>query len=100
KNGEWQLLRIRSERTAPLKRCAAWMWNTETEKYVVIINFGHYPADVYVHIPQINGLSKGSLIEYWTGHELTSAFTQELIEIFKINLDTWDARVYRWVLGS
>ena len=99
KNGVWQLLRIRSERTAPLRRCAAWMWNTETEKCVVVINFGHDPMDVYVHVPQINGASQNSMIEYWTGHELSASFTHDQMEIFKINLETWDARVYRWVLG-
>jgi glycosidase len=100
KIGDWQLLRIRSERTAPLKRCAAWMWNNQTEKYVVMINFGHDPADVYVHVPQINGQHQKILIEYWTGHVLNASFTHEQMEIFKVNLDTWDARVYRWARGG
>ena len=96
KNSDWQQLRVRSERTAPLKRCAAWMWSSAVERYLVVVNFGRYPADVYIHVPQSTNPIQSHPVEHWTGEELRPSFFHDDMEIFRLSLEAWDARVYRW----
>ncbi len=95
KNGDWQLLRVRSERTAPLKRCAAWMWSLGEEQYVIVLNFGSHPAQIFIHVPISAGYNAITLSEIESQALLTSSLVHEQTQIFQLSLNAWNSRVYR-----